>query len=95
MKWLTALLFLCPAAAWAQFPPAVVGNRPTRVSDHVQTIMGFPNIVISRSSRSAASKCSTCSAGSRRNSAMRLRVSMAFGAPTSRFRMTSRSILVE
>lgn len=37
---------LSAAAALAQFPPPVLSENTTRVSDHVQVILGFPNIAI-------------------------------------------------
>ena len=43
---LFALTLLCAAAARAQFPPPVLSENTTRVSDHVQVILGFPNIAI-------------------------------------------------
>src|SRR5690349_24193847 len=33
-------------AALAQFPPPTLTENTTKVSDHVQAIMGFPNIAI-------------------------------------------------
>lgn len=37
---------LSAVAALAQFPPPVLSENTTRVSDHVQVILGFPNIAI-------------------------------------------------
>jgi glyoxylase-like metal-dependent hydrolase (beta-lactamase superfamily II) len=37
---------LSAAAAFAQFPPPVLSENTTRVSDNVQVILGFPNIAI-------------------------------------------------
>ena len=37
---------LSAAAALAQFPPPTLTENTTRVSDHVQVILGFPNIAI-------------------------------------------------
>jgi glyoxylase-like metal-dependent hydrolase (beta-lactamase superfamily II) len=41
---LSAVLFATAAAA--QFPPPALSENTTRVSDHVQAILGFPNIAI-------------------------------------------------
>jgi glyoxylase-like metal-dependent hydrolase (beta-lactamase superfamily II) len=40
------LLAVLAAAAHAQFPPPNLSENTTRVSDHVQVILGFPNIAI-------------------------------------------------
>lgn len=39
-------LFSLAAAAAAQFPPPNLTEKTTRVSDHVQVILGFPNVAI-------------------------------------------------
>jgi glyoxylase-like metal-dependent hydrolase (beta-lactamase superfamily II) len=45
LRALTIALFAA-AAGLAQFPPPVLTENTTRISDHVQVIMGFPNIAI-------------------------------------------------
>lgn len=44
MKLLSVLALA--AAAYAQFPPPNLSENTTRISDHVQAILGFPNIAI-------------------------------------------------
>ncbi|HLI83809.1 MAG TPA: MBL fold metallo-hydrolase [Bryobacteraceae bacterium] len=46
MKPLCLLALAGAAAAYAQMPPPNLGENTTRVSDHVQVIMGFPNVAI-------------------------------------------------
>ena len=47
MRFCALSIALLPAvAAFAQFPPPVLSENTTRVSDHVQVILGFPNIAI-------------------------------------------------
>jgi glyoxylase-like metal-dependent hydrolase (beta-lactamase superfamily II) len=41
-----AVGFICPIAALAQFPPPNLTENTIRVSDHVQVILGFPNVAI-------------------------------------------------
>jgi glyoxylase-like metal-dependent hydrolase (beta-lactamase superfamily II) len=41
-----SLLAVLAAAAYAQFPPPNLSENTTRVSDHVQVILGFPNVAI-------------------------------------------------
>jgi glyoxylase-like metal-dependent hydrolase (beta-lactamase superfamily II) len=43
---LSIFLMTCVAAARAQFPPPNLTENTARVSDHVQVIMGFPNVAI-------------------------------------------------
>src|SRR6202050_2417159 len=43
---LLALTALTAAGAWAQMSQPMVGENTTKISDHVQAIMGFPNIAI-------------------------------------------------
>jgi len=45
MKLVLALLTLA-AGAWAQMAQPMVGENTTKISEHVQAIMGFPNIAI-------------------------------------------------
>jgi glyoxylase-like metal-dependent hydrolase (beta-lactamase superfamily II) len=42
----TLLLLACCAPTFAQFPSPVLSGTLTRVSEHVQQIVGFPNVVI-------------------------------------------------
>jgi len=47
MRFSTLIIGLLAAAAgFAQFPPPTLPETTTRVSDHVQVILGFPNIAI-------------------------------------------------
>jgi glyoxylase-like metal-dependent hydrolase (beta-lactamase superfamily II) len=43
---LLSLLALAAGAAYAQMPPPNLSENTTRVSEHVQVILGFPNIAI-------------------------------------------------
>ena len=43
---LIAAALICAAGARAQMPPPILSENTTRVSDHVQVILGFPNIAI-------------------------------------------------
>lgn len=43
---LLTLSLFSVAVAEAQFPPPTLSEKTTRVSDHVQVILGFPNIAI-------------------------------------------------
>ena len=43
---LIALALICGAAALAQMPSPILSENHARVSDHVQVILGFPNIAI-------------------------------------------------
>src|SRR5690348_14358547 len=43
---LIAAALICGAGARAQMPPPILSENTTRVSDHVQVILGFPNIAI-------------------------------------------------
>ena len=56
MKSLSKLLFLAAlaASAFAQMNQPMVGENPTKISDHVWAIMGFPNIAIVVGSRAKA-----------------------------------------
>jgi glyoxylase-like metal-dependent hydrolase (beta-lactamase superfamily II) len=46
MKPASLLAIITAAAAYAQFPPPNLTENTTRVSDHVQVILGFPNVAI-------------------------------------------------
>ena len=46
MRFALILGLLGAAAALGQFPPPTLSENTTRVSDHVQAILGFPNIAI-------------------------------------------------
>ena len=46
MRTLPFVFVIFAAAASAQFPPPALTDSTTRVSDHVQVILGFPNIAI-------------------------------------------------
>jgi glyoxylase-like metal-dependent hydrolase (beta-lactamase superfamily II) len=46
MKPASLLAIITAAAAYAQFPPPNLSENTTRVSDHVQVILGFPNVAI-------------------------------------------------
>jgi glyoxylase-like metal-dependent hydrolase (beta-lactamase superfamily II) len=48
---LLTLAALTAAGAWAQMSQPMVGENTTKISDHVQAIMGFPNIAIVVGSR--------------------------------------------
>src|SRR5262245_41517115 len=41
-----AIVLCAGTAVHAQFPSPALTDRPTRVTDHVQALMGFPNVVI-------------------------------------------------
>jgi glyoxylase-like metal-dependent hydrolase (beta-lactamase superfamily II) len=41
-----AAALLGPVLGYAQFPPPTLSEKTTRVSDHVQVILGFPNLAI-------------------------------------------------